>query len=341
MRSTIRAEAEPRAVARYCLPGGMIELADGRQYRRTLLGAPVWLGLLPLLGRGLARLGRRRAQHALERWWACTLRRFLGVRLEIDGLEHICRSEAYIVVPLHEGLADVLALLHLPLDLRFVVRDELFGWRWLGGYLRDTGQIEVSPERGLWSYRQVLRAAGTVLAAGESLVIFPQGTILGIETDCTLGAFALAHTVGRPILPVALTGSHRVWEHPYTPRLRYGQRLSLRVLAPVPADAVRASQPEHLRRAIQAQLKAAALSGTMAPPRRFVPARDGYWDGYAYRIDPAFGDLAADVARHRQARPGAAQDEVAALAATRQAGSPRPAPTRGAAASDTPDSAAV
>jgi 1-acyl-sn-glycerol-3-phosphate acyltransferase len=37
----------------------------------------------------------------------------------------------------------------------------------------------------------------------------------------------------------------------------------------------------------------------MAQPRRFVPARDGYWDGYAYEIDPAFPALRAEVERHR------------------------------------------
>jgi 1-acyl-sn-glycerol-3-phosphate acyltransferase len=136
--------------------------------------------------------------------------------------------------------------------------------------------------------------------AGESLVVFPQGTILGIESDFRLGAFALARATGRPLLPVALTGSHRVWEHPYTPRLRYGQRLSLRVLAPVVLPAgCGTPELEQVRAELQTSLKAAALSGHMAPTRRFVPSRDGYWDGFAYHIDPAFPDLAADIARHR------------------------------------------
>ena len=42
----------------------------------------------------------------------------------------------------------------------------------------------------------------------------------------------------------------------------------------------------------------------MAPPRRFVPSRDGYWDGYAYTIDAVFPELAADVARHRRSTMG-------------------------------------
>ncbi len=50
---------------------------------------------------------------------------------------------------------------------------------------------------------------------------------------------------------------------------------------------------------VQHRLKDAALDGTMAPLRRFVPSRDGYWDGYAYQIDPAFPRLAAEIATHR------------------------------------------
>jgi hypothetical protein len=75
--------------------------------------------------------------------------------------------------------------------------------------------------------------------------------------------------------------------------------MSLRVLPPIPADVVAAHTTEALRRDVMRRLKQAALSGTFAPPRRFVPARDGYWDGYAYTIDPAFPSLAADVTRRR------------------------------------------
>ncbi|HEV2124231.1 MAG TPA: lysophospholipid acyltransferase family protein, partial [Chloroflexota bacterium] len=178
----------------------------------------------------------------------------------------------------------------------------LLTWRRLGPYLRDAGHIAVCPEEGLRSYRHLVRAAREVLTPRESLVIFPQGGILGIEAEFVRGAFALARTLQRPLLPVALTGSHRVWEYPYTPRLRYGERITLRVFPPISAEEVASRDVDDLRLEVQRLLKTAALSGTMAPPRRFVPARDGYWDGYAYRIDPTFADLAADIDRHRRQR---------------------------------------
>lgn len=260
----------------------------------------LWLGAFPPLGRLAGCLGRRELLHVLQRWWAGSLRRYLRVNLDLAGLEHLDQHESYVITPLHEGFADTLALLHLPLKLRFVVRNELVTWRLLGPYLRDTGQVVICPERGMTGYRQLLRAARAVFASGESLVIFPQGTILGIETQFREGAFALARALQRPILPVVLTGSHRVWEYPYTPRLRYGQRVSLRVLPPIPAERCRACSVGDLRDDVQQRIKDLALSGNLAPPRRFIPARDGYWDGYAYQIDPRFAELAADVARHRR-----------------------------------------
>ena len=285
----------------YTLLDGRVSLPDRRTRRRAAIGIGFWLGAPLLALRLLGRAGRRRELHRVARWWARGVARHLAIRLDLAGLDLIDPTEAYVVTPLHEGFADALGLLHLPLNLRFAARDELFGWRLFGGLLRDTEQLLLCPELGMLSYLQLRRQAPAVLDGGESLVIFPQGSILGIEIDFKAGPFALAASLGRPILPVALTGSHRVWEHPYSPRLRYGQRLSLVVLPPIWPDELRARGVEGARVEVQRRLKARALDGRMAPPRRFVPERDGYWDGYAYEIDPAFPSLQAQIARHRQA----------------------------------------
>ncbi|HYO29118.1 MAG TPA: lysophospholipid acyltransferase family protein [Thermomicrobiales bacterium] len=291
---------------RFTLAGGRIGVVGLREYLRTVVDAGLWLVLAPIPVRVFWRCGGRRTAVWALRVWARGVARALRLRIDLEGLERIDPGEAYVVVPLHEGFADVLALLRLPLRLRFVVRDEFAGWPLLGAFLRDTGQVLVRPEDGARAYRRMVRAAPEVFAAGESFVVFPQGSILGIETDFLRGAFGLAAALDRPLLPVALTGGHRVWEHPYTPRLRRGERMSLRVLPPVPAAEIRSRGAEAVRREVRRRLKAEALGGAMAPPRRFVPARDGYWDGYAYEIDPDFSALAAEVAarRHARAAPG-------------------------------------
>ena len=288
---------EPRL--RYHLARGMVGVESRWTLARVLWGMTLWLTVPPLAARWLGRLGWHAALTALQRWWARRLQRHLEIQLDSAGLEHIVPGTTYVVAPLHEGFADALPLFQLPLRLCFTARDELFGWRLLGPVLGDTGQILVAPERGTWSYRRLVRAARAVTERGTSVVVFPQGTILGLESDFQIGAFALAKTLDLPLLPIMLTGGHRVWEHPYTPRLRYGQRMSLRVLPPLDVATVRETIADALRDRVQRQLKAAALAPGVADPRRFVPARDGYWDGFRYRIDPAFPELAADVARHR------------------------------------------
>ncbi len=291
--------ASPDPPIRYRIARDMVGVPSLTLLARALWGIAAWMLPPSQIARSLGRHGLHRAQHMVERWWARRVLQHLQIKLQIEGLEHITPAQTYVVAPLHEGFADPLALFQLPLPLRFVARDELFGWRWLGPLLRDMGQIEVTPEHGTRAYRTILRDAPAVFARGESLLIFPQGTILGIESDFNVGAFALARALARPLLPVALTGGHRVWEHPYTPRLRYGQRMSMRVLPPIKIE--REDDLDTVRVHVRRQLKAAALNGTMAPPRRFVPQRDGYWDGYRYQIDPDFEELAAHMAEHRAA----------------------------------------
>jgi 1-acyl-sn-glycerol-3-phosphate acyltransferase len=298
---------------RHFLLNGVIGVRDRRTYVRAAVGIAAWLFGPLLLARLLGRIGRRQALHSVLRRWARLLAWHLQLEVDISGLEHIEPGTAYIVTPLHEGLADAIALLHLPLDLRFVARDELFEWPFFGGLLRDTAQVRICPEQGAQSYLQLRRQAPAVLASGESLVVFPQGSILGIEIDFKAGPFALAAALDRPILPIVLTGSHRVWEHPFSPCLRYAQRVSLQVLPPILPSAYRSSGVEALRAEVQRQLKTRAMDEAMATPRRFVPSRDGYWDGFAFAIDPAFPNLYQDIERHRAQIRSSRQPEPDAI----------------------------
>ena len=234
---------------------------------------------------------------------SAALLRHLRVQLEITGTEHV-GGGPFLVLALHEGIVDVLALAQLPLPLRFVARDEIFTWPGIGPAITRLGQISIRPESGAAGYRQMLRRARDVVGAGESLLVFPQGTVLGLETDFQRGAFLLARQLDLPLLPAVLTGAHRVWEHPFTPCLRYGQRVGLRVLPPVGREEVRATLPETLRVQVRRAMKRAALDPDLPPPRRYVPERDGFWDGFRFDIDPDFPELRSAVERHRQSLTG-------------------------------------
>ena len=260
---------------------------------RALFAASVLLVFgAPALGLA-GRLGAAQLRHRAERTWARLAVRMLRIDLQITGLEHIDPAESYVVVPLHEGFADIVALLHLPIDLQFVARTELADWRVLGSYLRSSGQITVDTERPLAAYRHLLDRAPSVFARGESLVVFPQGTILGIESAFSEGAFRLAERQGRPVLPIVLAGAGQVWAHPFSPLVRFRRTIRMEILDAIPAKAARSHIPE-----LQRQMKQIALARS-PQARRFVPERDGWWDDYRYEIDPGFPKLLSRVERHR------------------------------------------
>ena len=219
--------------------------------------------------------------------------RALDIHISVSGLEHVDPHQRYVVAPLHESLVDPLILMRIPLDLSFAVRDELFDWQFLGPYLRSSDQTSVSTRSGAAGYRALLDGARRAFDRDESFVVFPQGSILGIEAGFYPGPFRTAQRLGRPLLPVVITGTHRVWEHPYRSIVRRRQHVRLEVLEPIPS----VRSVEEMRQT-EREMKRIALAG--APyPRRYDPDRDGWWDGHPFRIDDDFDTLAERVRDHR------------------------------------------
>lgn len=283
--------AKPRHLP---LPSGRAGVATPTEWLRVALAGSLLLGPRYIALVAAARSGNRRLLHTLERSWARAAAKAVDLHVEVDGASRIDPDERYVVAPLHESLADAIALQSLPLDMTFAARDELFTWRFLGGYLRAAAHPLVPTRSDRSAYRALLDGARRTFAAGESLVVFPQGSILGVETAFQPGAFRIAARFDRPLLPVVLAGGHRVWEHPYSPRLRSGATIRLEVLDPVPASAAVATMRDTER-----AMKRRALQ--LEPgPRRFDPDRDGWWDGYAYEIDDDFVELRNRVAAHRR-----------------------------------------
>ena len=163
---------------RYRLRGTNFAVERAKDLPRLALGAGVIAG--PAAWRVVV-AGRSGRARVAERRWARLTARVLGLRLTVRGAEYIDPSRTYVVAPLHEGFADVVALLHLPLSLRFVARDELADWPTLGLGLRSGRHVTITPEHPRAGLRTLLRAAPEVRDTGESLVVFPQGSLLGIE----------------------------------------------------------------------------------------------------------------------------------------------------------------
>jgi len=169
-------------------------------------------GVLVVRCRGPARADSAGTGRVVRRWAAVWLRA-AGARVAVHGLEHAEPATTYVVVSNHQSNLDPMAHLRaLPLSLRVLAIGGLFRIPLPGPALRTIGMIEVDREApGL---RQIGQAAARSLAAGHSLLVFPEGTA---APDATIGefkdgAFIIAVTSQVPILPVAIHGTGRIWQ---------------------------------------------------------------------------------------------------------------------------------
>lgn len=252
------------------------------------LAAGSWaaLDLLIVSVRQLEKLGPEDSRRYLHSW-AHRLFGKLQLKLDIRGLEHV-GDGPYVVVALHEGFLDAPALLQLPLALRFTVREELVEWTTLGRGIRATDQIIVDTTRPRSAYRNLLEQGAAALAVGESVVVFPQGSVLGLEVAFDRGAEGLAAYAGVPILPVVVTGSHSAWDYPFDTCVHFGQLMTMEILKARPS-----------MDGLEEEMRALAMDGTRAAPRRFHPDVDGWWDDYDYSIAPEFAELRSAIEQRR------------------------------------------
>jgi 1-acyl-sn-glycerol-3-phosphate acyltransferase len=147
-----------------------------------------------------------------DRWvraWSSSLLRTFGVRVLASGTVP-ARGRGHLVVANHRSTADVLALLHT-FGGRMVSRADLAGWPLVGAAARAVGTVFVDRADAA-SGAGAVRAIRTHLAAGSTVIVFPEGTTYpGDEVRPFLsGAFIAALRSGADVVPVGLayeTGS--------------------------------------------------------------------------------------------------------------------------------------
>lgn len=135
-----------------------------------------------------------------------------GVRVEIHGLNKIDKDKAYIYIPNHLSVFDIFALLVcLPVDFKFIFKEEIMRVPILGWAMRRAGYISISRSSPAKARRSVKQAVHMV-KNGASLVIFAEGTRSkdGHLQPLKKGAFQLAISSGSSIVPVAIKGSNKV-----------------------------------------------------------------------------------------------------------------------------------
>lgn len=156
----------------------------------------------------------------------------------------------YVVVSNHESFADILLISHLPWEMKWLSKKEMFRIPVAGWLMYLAGDIQV--DRGdRESGQKAMAACADYLRNRVSVMIFPEGTRavdgeLGRFKD---GAFRLAIETQVPILPLAVAGTKEALrKHDW----RFGRAdAEVHVMAPVPTEGLTLDDVDELRERVR------------------------------------------------------------------------------------------
>lgn len=186
----------------------------------------------------------RRVVHELSR---ILVRTFFFIpplwRQRVIGRELIDRRKSYVIVLNHNTVIDIPALYYLPLNFRWVSKREVFRVPFFGQFLVLHGDICIDRGRAAEAMEQLVRDGKLWISRGASVAVFPEGTRSkdGEIHRFKAGAFTLAREAGVEILPVVLDGTATLIRK--NGLFNWRNRITLRVLPPVPAAEVAATDP--------------------------------------------------------------------------------------------------
>jgi 1-acyl-sn-glycerol-3-phosphate acyltransferase len=161
------------------------------------------------------------------------LRHLNGVRIEVQGREHIPKDRAVVVMANHQGPWETFYLQILVSPQATILKRELLWIPFFGWGLAMLRPIAIDRSAGSQALKTVVREGSARLADGMSVMIFPEGTR---QPPGTLGHFnaggaMLATRAGADVLPMAHNSgdcwpARSLMRYPGTIRLVIGEPIS-------------------------------------------------------------------------------------------------------------------
>lgn len=184
---------------------------------------------LPLL---LWRRQAARFTRGFARFILALLGPLCGVTVVLRGMEHLGDGPVLIAAKHQSALETYVLTARLP-DAGFVLKREILMVPLVGWYIAALEPIAVDRRAGASALRSMLAGARAAVAAGRSVVIFPEGTRTrpGRKAPYQPGVAALYGELGIPVVPLALDTGH-VW--PRRSLVKYPGRATLAFLEPIP-----------------------------------------------------------------------------------------------------------
>jgi 1-acyl-sn-glycerol-3-phosphate acyltransferase len=188
------------------------------------------------------------------RTWSRCIIRTCGVRIEMEGLEHLRGLGPCVIVSNHQSLFDILAsILMLPGEVRFVAKKEILKLPVLGFILHKSENIVIDREAG----GQAIRRAREVVRHGYSVCVFAEGHRYSDNRvhEFSDGAAWLAIMNKLPCVPMAISGTASMM--PRGARFVVpGRRMRMKIGTPIPTVGLRSADRAELTRKLEAAVRA-------------------------------------------------------------------------------------
>jgi 1-acyl-sn-glycerol-3-phosphate acyltransferase len=170
-----------------------------------------------------------------------------------EGREKIDQNQAYVIVPNHQSLLDIVFFNMLRHRLRWVSKVEIFKVPLVGWEMRMVKYIELV--RGnKSSVIKMMEECVRSLRDGISIVIFPEGTrsLTGAIGKFKTGAFQIAIKTDKPLLPVLIDGTGEIMPKKGGVIFRNRRVVRIRVLDPIFPGQFGTGNPEELAARVHA-----------------------------------------------------------------------------------------
>jgi 1-acyl-sn-glycerol-3-phosphate acyltransferase len=190
--------------------------------------------------------------------WAHAVVARADVRLSVEGVEHVPRGRACVLMSNHQGHFDIpICYVTFPGSLRMVAKEELFRVPIWGRAMREADFIAVDRSGDRDRAVAAMKRAAAVLERGISVWIAPEGTRSrdGRLGRFKRGGFQLAAEMALPIVPMTIDGSRLI-----IPKKEWWVRRGVHVRVEFGPPIVTAGRP---------------MAEVMADVRRFMSARLG------------------------------------------------------------------